>query len=156
MSREWVFQLEDEPIKEEDKLNLNTVEYDEWFMHSVADWLEEEEEGEEYTNEDIVHALLTELGAAATYNEEENSITIVHRDIFFKTNYEKFKELSENVTFEQFKDWYWVYNVKDCIAPLFCTYIYNNSTLTNIHDFMRDNCKDGDKFYIGGAVQYHC
>ena len=37
MSREWVFQLEDEPIKEEDKLNLNTVEYDEWFMHSVAD-----------------------------------------------------------------------------------------------------------------------
>lgn len=154
MSREWIFQLEYEPIKEEDKLDLDTVECDDWFMNSVADWLNSDSETD--TNEDIVQALLAELGAAVTYNKEENSITIVHRDMFFKTNYEKFKELSENVTFEQFQDWYWVHKTRNCIDPLFCTYIYNEAILISIHDFMRDYCKDGDKFYIGGAVQYHC
>ena len=69
--------------------------------------------------------------------------------------YDEFKELTKDVTLEKFKDWYWVYKVKECLSDESGTYIYYDYPRT-IDDFVRDVVKDGDKFYIGGIVDYHC
>lgn len=144
-----IFELSKQPVK--NRINEDTFmdEYDS-FVGSIADYVQDIDD----TYEDAVEGLLHELGASAIYNKEDNSITVVHKDMFLQSNYERFKELTKDVTLEQFKDWYWVSRVQDCLSDKFGTYIYYGYPRP-IDDFMRE-VKDGDVFYIGGIVDYHC
>ena len=144
-----VFELSRHPIKKQDRLtDCDLMEHP--FVGSVADYVQEIED----PYEDVVGWLVNELGAAVVYNNEDNSITFVHTDMFFKQDFEKFKELVKDITFEQFKDWRWVFQVKDCISDKYGTYIYFGYPQP-LDEFIRENVKVGDLFYIGCIVDYH-
>lgn len=143
-----IFELSKKPIK--NRINEDTfMDGDDSFVGSIADYVQDIDD----TYEDAIKALLYELGASAIYNKEENSITIVHKNMFLKVNFDKFKELTKDATYEQFNDWYWVSQVQNCLTDKYGTYIYYNYPKP-IDDFMRE-VKDGDKFYIGGILDYH-
>ena len=146
-----VFELSRKPIKESDRMNENTLMDNDSFVGYVADYVADIDE----PYEDTVGWLVNELGASVVYNNEDNSITFVHKDMFFKQDYDKFRELIKGVTFKKFLDWKWVHQVKSCLSQDWGTYIYFDYPM-NINDFIRDHVKDGDKFYIGGVVDYHC
>lgn len=151
MSSYLVVELSEKPVKKEDQMKPSWLETNDEFMAYTADYVDDIKE----PYKDVVQEFLLELGAAAVYDESDNSITFKHKEMFFKNSFNKFQELVKNVTLQTFMEPSWSWKVKETISPAFGTYIYF-SYPENLDTFIRDCVDNGSKFYIGGICQYHC
>ena len=151
MSHCLVVELSEEPVRKEDRMKSDRLIDNEEFMATTADYVNDIEE----PYEDVVQEFLLELGAAAVYDASDNSITFKHKEMFYKTSFDKFQELAKEATLQDFMKSSWAWKIKDAISPLFGTYIYFDYP-QNIDTFIRDCVVNGSKFYIGGICEYHC
>ena len=154
MSHCLIVELSEEPIAVEDRVTAD------WFddcedIRSVADYVQNiEDTGNTY--EEAVDMFIKELGAAVTYNEEDNSITFINPEKFFEEDFKIVKELVEKATLKDFMSNSWSYKIRERIQPLFGTYIYHtNECSYSLHEFLR-YYKNGEKLYLGGICDYHC
>lgn len=154
MSHFLIVELSEEPIAIEDRVTAGYF-YDDADIQYVADYVQDLNETI-LSYDEAVELFNNELGVAAVYNKEDNSITITHIEKFFEEDFKVVKELVENATLDDFMNNYWSYRVKDRINPTFGTYVYHtNECVYSLHDFLR-GYKNGEKLYLGGICDYHC
>lgn len=154
MSHFLIVELSEEPIAIEDRATAGYF-YDDSELQHVADYVQDLNETS-LSYDEAVELFNNELGAAAVYNKEDNSITFTHIEKFFEEDFRVVKELVENATLDDFMDDYWSYRVRDRISPTFGTYVYHTDECTySLHNFLR-GCKNGEKLYLGGICDYHC
>lgn len=151
MSHCLIVELSHEPIETLFRVGATTIEEDDGFMATVADYVADIE----CPYEEAVQTFLDELGEAVTFDPADNSITFVNKEAFFQESYELFKKIVNNLTLENFMDHRWAWNATECIKSSFGTYIYYYYP-KQIDEFVRDEVHNGDKFYIGGICDYHC
>ena len=155
MSHRLIVELSEEPVAEEDRMTAYDLTEDKDIQYA-ADYVDDLEDVD-ITYEEAIDLFLQELGVAATYNKEDNSITFVHVKNYFEEDFKIVKEMMEKATLQEFMDSLWIYNVRCYLRPIFGTYIKHTwDGSYPLPEFIRDYAKDGTKFYIGGICDYHC
>lgn len=147
-----IFQIEKEKVTKDEY--ITTDHLPDWF-YTIAD----------YTDDDcnrqsdidwlaiIIGNIATVIGDKITFSSDVRS--------YFKDKYESFikaaKELEE-VSLDNFITTCGVnstlYRLKEAYSDKYGFYVYNDSMLSTLDDFMR-TVKDGETYYIGGIVDYH-
>lgn len=87
---------------------------------------------------------------------KQGTFTIVEKEKYFKSKYDCFKNISDNLSFESFccasSE---LGQIADTIKEDFGYLIYDNKGyIFSLDTFMR-HCENGDVFYLGGAFDYH-
>lgn len=155
MSHFLIVELSEEPIATEDRVTAGYF-YDDADIQYVADYVQDLNETS-LSYDEAVELFNNELGAAAVYNKEDNSITFTGIEKYFEEDFKAVKEMAATATINDFMNRSWAYKLGDYIHPIFGTYIHHTGDCSYpLPDFLRDYVKDGEKFYIGGICDYHC
>ncbi len=146
-----IFQFSDQPIHPNDYIREENF-YDN-FVEEIADYISSD------TNRDAdIEWLISSLKRyGIIYNEEEESI-IFPEDFkikYFKSRYDKFKELTQKIDLIDFsKDEFVLRELQQLIEDKYGFYIYTYYYYETLDNFIR-NLNDVKKYYIGGTIDYH-
>lgn len=150
-----IFQIEKEAITEEEYIDSDLIP--EWFTQSVADYT-----SDGCDREDDIDWLMTgALGDVATV---ENGKLTFSSDVrrYFKRKHDVFIKAAEQLAKVEFNDFVSshsvysiLYNLKESYNDRYGFYVYSNDELYTLDEFMR-TVGDGDVYFIGGTVDYHC
>lgn len=77
---------------------------------------------------------------------------------YFGGKYDEFKKLSEELSFREFVDSMGIerYRIQNCLDDKYGFYIHCGGCYYTLDDFIRTYVNDGDTWYIGGTLDYHC
>lgn len=154
MSHCLIVELSEKPIAIEDRVMPGWFD-DSTDINYAADYVQSLEEAG-ITYEDAVDSFIKEIGVAATYNKEDNSITFTNIEKFFEGAFKLVKEMVEKATLQDFMNSFWAYRLTDQIRPVFGTYVYHTGECSYpLPEFLR-GYKNGEKLYLGGICDYHC
>ncbi len=147
-----ICQLSQKPIDKSDYITEDMF-YDD-FVGTVGDYVQESPTGRK---EDIewLMAIIEDYGAIYNSSEESILFPIGFKENYFKESYEKLKEAVQNMSLEQFaSDSIIVSTLKLLIDSKYGFYIYTTHWQT-LDNFVRCELKEGEKYYIGGILDYH-
>ena len=150
-----IFQIEKEVVTEEEYIDSDLIP--EWFTQSVADYTSDGCDRED----DIDWLMSAALGEVAMV---ENGKLTFSSDVrrYFKRKHDAFVKAAEQVAKVEFNDFVsnhnvysFLFNLKEAYNDKYGFYVYSNDELCTLDEFMR-TVGDGDVYYIGGTVDYHC
>lgn len=87
-----------------------------------------------------------------TYDEKDNSITIAHKNNLLRSMYQEVSRYLKDFNEENFSKSQWRWKLRELVYPVYGTYICMPDPVHILH--FLENCKNGDKFYIGGILYY--
>ena len=150
-----IFQIEREAISKEEYIDSDCIP--EWFTNSVADYTSDGCDREE----DIDWLMTAALGEMATYDGGKLTFPSDVRR-YFKEKYTAFIKAAEQLSKAEFNDFVSgrniysiLFNLKAAYDDRYGFYVYCNDELQTLDAFMR-TVNEGDVFFIGGTVDYHC
>lgn len=151
-----IFQIEREALTEDEYIDSDSIP--EWFTNSVADYTSDACSRED----DIDWLMVAALGDIATIDGNKLTFSSDVRK-YFKEKHEAFIKAAEKLsgtTFEDFVHSYSVdsvlFNLKEAYSDRYGFYVYSDDGfLDTLDNFMRQ-VKDGETYFIGGVVDYHC
>lgn len=151
-----IFQIEKEALSEEEYIDSNSIP--EWFTNSVGDYTSDACSRED----DIDWLMATALGDVATIDGGKLTFSSDVRR-YFKDKHEAFIKAAEKLSETSFEDFVHNYsvdsvlfNLKKAYSDRYGFYVYSDDGfLDTLDNFMRQ-VKDGEIYFIGGVVDYHC
>lgn len=153
---EYIIQIGNKPIDKDDYIEESGY-YDSWLLGSVADYVSDVPE-EDY--DEIIEAIGSRTGIETVKTEDGWKIRIKDIKSYFSEKYRTFMakcEEMKDLTLEQFASYefgYEAYSMYKFANDKYDLYL-DRDGLINIDGFLRE-AKDGDEYYIGGIVSYHC
>lgn len=151
-----IFQLGTSKIEKEEYITEGHY-YESWFLGSVADYIKESDRGEDI---EWLKSCFNSLGEYVTIDTEEGTVEFKEgfKTKYFERNFNKFKELSQAITIEEFSEQtYPTYSIKCLLSDKFSFYFeIEDGGLYCLDDFIRDVAEAGVKYHIGGTLDYHC
>lgn len=151
-----IFQIEKEALTEEKYIDSDSIP--EWFTNSIADYT-----SDDCRREDGIDWLMTAaLGSIASVDGDKLTFSSDVRR-YFKEKHEAFIKAAEKLsttTFDDFVSSYSVdsvlFNLREAYSDRYGFYVYSDDgSLDTLNNFMRQ-VKDGETYFIGGVVDYHC
>lgn len=151
-----IFQIEKEALTEEEYIDSDSIP--EWFTNSIADYT-----SDDFSREDDIDWLMTAaLGSIATADGDKLTFSSDVRR-YFKEKHEAFIKAAEKLsttTFDDFVSSYSVdsvlFNLREAYSDRYGFYVYSDDgSIDTLDNFMRQ-VKDGETYFIGGVVDYHC
>ena len=154
-----IFQVSTMPIDEED-YTCESYYYDHWFLHQIADYVDED------CDRDDSIEWLDSCAKGYEICQDNNGnyrIIVVNKEEYFASAYEVFVEELKKLgtpTIEQFSTGLDLYRLKNAYDDKFGFYIdvYDQNgghDIMTMNDFIRV-CNVGTVYYIGGVIDYHC
>lgn len=151
-----IFQIEREAMTEDEYIDSDSIP--EWFTNSVADYTSDACSREN----DIDWLMVAALGNIATIDGDKLTFSSDVRR-YFKEKHEAFIKAAEKLsttTFDDFVSSYSVdsvlFNLREAYSDRYGFYVYSDDGfLDTLDNFMRQ-VKDGETYFIGGVVDYHC
>lgn len=150
-----IFQIEKEVVPEEERIDSDCIP--EWFTNSVADYTSDATDRED----DIDWLMAAALGDICSAEGDKLTFSSDVRR-YFKDKHDAFVKAAERLTKVEFDDFvsdHGVYsilfNLKEAYDDKYGFYVYSNDELYTLDAFMR-TVQDGEVYYIGGTVDYHC
>lgn len=149
-----IFQISTSPIEKDDYIGEEEY-YEGWFVGSIADYVSDTDEPE--SDYEWLGSL-----PGLEIDVKGKTMKVVSKEEFFKRKYASFKEHLQNlekVTLAEFCTYSAdaeMYCAKAAYSDRYGFYV-DDGSLKTLDDFMRsDTVKEGDIFYLGGVVDYHC
>jgi acyl carrier protein len=148
-----IFQLSEVPVNKEDYITED--EFIDGFVGMIADYVSSDTD----RREDIqwLCSVLKEYGII--YDENEESIIFLEgfKKKYFKERFEKLRTTLQNMSLEEFSsDSLAAFELASLIENRFSFYVYSEYTWQSLDNFVRSELKEGQKYYIGGTLDYHC
>lgn len=162
-----IFQLEtnvdnvtENPLIESDI--LGDWDYPGWFIPTIADYVDDHTD-----REDDISWFISNLQNHKDYIKVEKikdddiyySITFLNgfKKEYFKDRFEAFKKEINNITLDNFCESMNSYRIRSLIEDKYSFYIYGQDDgLYNLDAFVRDNLIEGETYYFGTTLDYHC
>ncbi len=151
-----IFQIEREALTEDEYIDSDSIP--EWFTNSVADYTSDDCSRED----DIDWLMSVALGNIATVDGNKLTFSSDVRR-YFKEKHEAFIKAAEKLsetTFEDFVSSYSVdsvlFNLKEAYNDRYGFYVYSDDGFLDTMDNFMRQVKDGETYFIGGIVDYHC
>lgn len=149
-----IFQVSKEPIEKEDYIKEDNYIYEHWFLNSIADYVSDNCD----RNVDI--RWLQDCALGFTFGTDDNGeyFIVNSKEEYFKSSFEGFKKALEalhNISIEQFVSYVNIYGLNTYYNEKYGFYIDIDDELMTLDSFVR-YCNNGEKYYIGGTVDYHC
>lgn len=149
-----IIQASKEPIEKEDYITEDNYIYEHWFLNSVADYVSND------CNRDEDIKWLKDCTPGFTFDRDKNGeyFIINSKEEYFKPAFEGFKRALEelhNIPLEKFIRYVDIYGLNSYYDDKHGFYIDIDDELLTLDEFVR-YCDNGNKYYIGGTVDYHC
>ena len=150
-----IFQIEKKPLTKEEY--IESVCIPDWFTNSIADYTSNDCDRED----DIAWLMDASLGSIASLDGDKLTFSSNVRR-YFKEKYEAFIKEAEKLSKTSFDDFIsgnstnMFFRMNEAYSDRYGFYVYSDDGfLDTLDNFMRE-VKDGDVYYIGGVVDYHC
>ena len=151
-----IFQLSSEPIKKENYITESNY-YDHWFATGWADYVSDDCD----RSEDIEWLQECVNGIVFGQDEQGEYLTVESKTAYFSRKFEAFKTILNEIkdcTLEEFSmdinmDMK-MYRLKQSYVDKTGFYVDVDGQLQTFDEFVRYS-EIGDKYYIGGTVDYH-
>ena len=129
--------------------------YDNGFIGNIADYVAE------CNRIDAIEWFAGYLQSRDVITEFDFVKMVFSSDVkekFFRDKYEEFKKLTSELSFEEFTDSFGMdlYRIQNCISEKFGFYVHYDGCYYTLDNFIRECVKDGETWYIGGVLDYHC
>lgn len=151
-----IFQVSLNSIKKEDYIDESNY-WDHWFLNEVADYVSEDcnkDEDIQWLKDCCEHHGL-EFGA----DDNGEYFIVKSKSEYFQSNFNRFKEALDKIkdcTLDDFaKGFHEMWMLKDAYEEKFGFYVDADGELLSFDRFVR-LCATGEKYYIGGTLDYHC
>lgn len=149
-----IFQVNKKPIKEEDYISESDY-WEHWFTNEIADYVVDSDD----RNDDIKWLKESAKGYTVGHDINGDYIMITNRIEYFSNAFKRFKETLDSIkdcTIEHFIDgMHEIWSLKNVYEDRFGFYVDANGELMTFDSFIR-YCNEGDIYYIGGTLDYHC
>ena len=149
-----IFQVSLEPINKADYIEESNY-WDHWFLNEVADYVVDSDD----RNADIAWLKDCEKGYTVNHDANGDYLVITSRTDYFKNAFKRFAETLEqikNCTIENFATgMYEIWGLENSYEDKFGFYVDADGELMTFDSFVR-HCAEGEKYYIGGTIDYHC
>lgn len=152
-----IFQVSSKPIEKHDYITESDY-YDHWFTHEIADYVNGN------TERDYDIDWLANYCKGFSFERDENGEYFIIEDkgLYFSNAFENFKQALEkigNPTLDEFVNGIDLWNLKNSYEDKFSFYIEcadceYGSELMSLDTFVRIS-NVGEKYYLGGTVDYH-
>jgi len=159
-----IYQISKEPIPEENYIEEDS--FCENFVGVIASHVSADTDRKENIND--LYSELKEYGVI--YNPEEDSIIFLEgfKEKYFAARFEKLKKALQSMSLKQFaSDSFAIFEVMNLIEQKFGFYIcvesplqkddfgtFYTRTWQSLDSFVRDELEEGEKYYIGGTLEY--
>ena len=161
MSHSRIFELSREPFKE---ISFTPDDIPKWFFYSISDGAEEQ------TPDERKESIKWLFEYAGTLFDTDGDSFIFKKNgnvEYFKPLYSSFKKVFEEMklpSLEEFsrmeKDFFDFdlnfFKLSEALHHKYEFYFYVDDWLMPMPEFVRNFFKEGDRYYIGGVVDYHC
>ena len=149
-----IFQVSLNPINKEDYIEESNY-YDHWFTNEIADYVD----GDTDRDADIEWLKNAPDGSMTFENDENGEYFIVNsRAAYFQKAFETFKtalDKIKDVTIDDFAEGInGMWALKNAYEDKFGFYVDADGELMTMDSFVR-RCAVGEKYYIGGTMDYH-
>lgn len=148
-----IFQVSAKPIDKCDYIEESNY-WDHWFLNRVADYVVDSDD----RNEDI-EWLSCVRGITVGKDENGEYCVVDSKEEYFKMTFEVFKttlDVIKDCTLEEFaKGISEMWKLQNAYEDEFGFYVDVNGDLMPFDSFVR-RCTTGEKYYIGGTLDYHC
>ena len=148
-----IFQASTKPIKEYEYLSESDY-WEHWFLNSVADYVVDSDD----RNEDIEWLKDCAQGYIVDHDENGEYFVITSKVEYFENAFKNFTELLDkikNYTIENFvAGIHEMWGLKNAYEEKFGFYVDMRGELMSFDSFVR-HCTEGEKYYIGGTLDYH-
>ena len=150
-----IFQVSVEPIEKGDYIKACNYEFDHWFTMSYADYV-----NDGCNRDKDIEWLKSSMENSAEFNEDEYGkyFIVKSKAEYFKPAFERFKKEIDKIkdaTIDEFASGKVdIWNIKDAYDDKFGFYIDDDADLFTLDTFVRC-CTEGEKYYLGGTVDYH-
>lgn len=149
-----IFQVNTKPIKEEDYISESDY-WEHWFTNEIADYVTESDD----RDEDIKWLKDCQKGYTVGNDDNGYYIVVTSKTEYFHSAFQRFKEVFNSIkdcTIEHFiSGIHEIWSLKNAYEDKFGFYVDTNGELMTFDSFIR-YCDEGDKYYIGGTIDYHC
>ena len=153
-----IFQLSTEPIKEDDLMTeseflATDCDYTGGgFVGTVADYVSSMSSTEQ---KQCIKEFIKAFKNGIEYHTEDNYFVVIDKKEIFKEDFHNFSTSMEGFGIKEFVNKSWANRVKDIISPTFSWYVYHEYVWEPYTDFFR-TVKNGEKYYFGSVLDYHC
>ena len=154
-----IYQISTKPIHKDDYIDESNY-YDHWFLHSVADYVNDDTD----RTDDIKWFKECYEKDGLSFGTDENGEYFIVEDKvkFFEPNFKRFQNALQGlstVTLDDFitgKCGYQLYDLKSAYDEKFGFYVDGEEFyLQTLGGFVR-YAEVGTKYYIGATIDYHC
>lgn len=148
-----IFQVSLEPIEKADYIEESTY-YDHWFTNSIADYVNENCD----RTHDIEWLKECERGYTVGCDKYGEYFIVNSKEEYFESKFKSFKDAINKIkdcTLEEFTHGlYEIWALKSAYEERFGFYVDADGELITFDSFIRA-CAKGEKYYIGGTIDYH-
>ena len=149
-----IFQASTKPIQEYEYLSESDY-WEHWFLNSVADYVVDSDD----RNEDIEWLKECARGYTVDCDENGDYFVITSKVEYFKNAFKNFTELLGKIkdyTIENFAaGMHEMWGLQNAYEEKFGFYVDMHGELMSFDSFVR-HCTEGEKYYIGGTLDFHC
>lgn len=149
-----IFQVSETPIEKSDYIRESDY-WDHWFTNTHADYVAESDR-----EEDI--KWLKEIGyKGIEFGEDEHGefLIVTSKTDYFAKKFMRFATALADISKMTLADFASarasIWKLEDAFEDKYGFYIDVDDELLTFDEFVR-YCGNGDKYYIGGTVDYHC
>ena len=149
-----IIELSEKPIEVDERIDESEY-YDNGFLDTIGDYVDEDTD--RTADIEWFAGYLKNKGVITEFDTEKIVFSTDAKEKFFRNKYETFKKLTSEITFEEFsEDSLCLYNIRECINDKFGFYVHYAGCYYTLDNFIRHIVKDGETWYIGGTLDYHC
>jgi hypothetical protein len=148
-----IFQISFDPIEKKEYI-VESNYWDHWFVREIADYVN----GNTDRDDDIKWLEDCCDGFVFGKDDDGEYFIVENKEEYFKEKFERFMQTLDkikNYTLKDFTNGFFeMWTLKDAYEDKFGFYVDADGELMNLDDFVR-GCAKGEKYYIGGTIDYH-
>lgn len=159
-----IVQLSLTPVSQEDRLTPDFFDYEDSFMREIAEYVQEESDSEQ-TLRVFQRELLLENPCADPFHEEAKQGVWFRegfREAYFHRAHATFVRLANRLAQDTTLDGFIhdqpegnLFALQEAYNERYGWYVYCDSMIMTLDDFMRHHAKPDTRYYYGGIVYYH-